>query len=906
MNNNGDKKEKDSTSGIEYDESWFADKWQQFIRAYRKTTFSYSTTYESDSEAEVEIDIEQEREIKRGYDIKQGHYYNYIIVDMFSTQSKTFVLDFRDLQNAISFGLGIEEVHVGTEKTITTEDLVSLENQVRNNPEATVRALKQAVYRIMKEAHHDYAMEIKDDFKARFKSAPDRIELSDITNKNIGKLYTFEGFVTAVDETTRLVYQKTMWQCKNNHTNEVHGQKKPFVCEYCNSHNLHLTNSVTDTYQEFRLQQRPDQTKDGRISVEREIVCIGSDIVNMVQGGDYVQISGIVKVRENTLSTGYRKKNTDVADFYIEASYIEKKPDDTMMILLDKDSLYLEDEVKTAVQPDTEDLGYQLLKMSVVPTVMGHDIEKEILLLQMASSDSRTFEDGTPHRGHICTLFCGSPSTAKSIMGRYVQKVHIRAIYPTGDGVSKAGLTAAVDTKTSPPRLYAGAYLMAKNGIVVIDELQALKDDILNVLLDAMEDAQTITITKAGIHRPLKADCASLHLCNPKTTAYWDDTKNIMENTGFKGNLLSRYDSIVVFRDIPDVETDTKIAEHWMKQFVRSTKDYERPKDVDFVTHRRKSPPTSSGLHSLPYMAMWLRYVRKTFHPTLKPDTEAYKIIQDFYLKMRKTDARFFAGSVPLEEEEESKQKIPSMTMRQLAALIRWAEASARAHHRNEVTVKDAEIACEIIRFCIVNSGFNPITKAAVATEIDANRANPQNAPVIKEIDIMRFRNLKNDRYYKESVRQFVKFETIVKNFGIGKCLYCKGKGIMTNVATARQKTCTECKGLGSSKLRFSMSDVEIALKAAGFTRSDVDYVADIFEKKGIIRRLPSGLYETVHEYDRTQGFGKIKLIDGTIEAIIDVDGHIRKAQEIADSLPEEERERINRKVQELSKRSDF
>jgi hypothetical protein len=290
----------------------------------------------------------------------------------------------------------------------------------------------------------------------------------------------------------------------------------------------------------------------------------------------------------------------------------------------------------------------------------------------------------------------------------------------------------------------------------------------------------------------------------------------------------------------------------------------------------------------------------------LEPYSEAYKVIQDFYLKMRKTDARWFAGSVDVSEEEEGKQKMPSITMRQLASLIRIAEASARAHHRNKVMVKDAEVACEIIRYCIVNSGFNPITKAAVATEIDAKKANPQNAPVVKEIDIMRFGNIKKDRFHKEAIRQFVKFEAVVKNFAIGKCLYCKGKGVMTNMATSVQKRCTECKGFGSSKLKFNLSDVEDALKHASFSRADVDYVADVFEKRNIIRRLPSGFYETVHDYNITEGISKVKLVDGTIETIIDVDGHIRKAQEIADSLPEEERERINRKVQELSKRTDF
>ena len=467
---------------------------------------------------------------------------------------------------------------------------------------------------------------------------------------------------------------------------------------------------------------------------------------------------------------------------------------------------------------------------------------------------------------------------------------------PTGKGITAAGLTATVDTKTSPPRLYAGAYLMAKNGIVVIDEMQALEDDILAVLLEACEDAQTITITKAGIHRPLKADCASLHLSNPKKTSYWDDTKNIMENTGFKANLLSRYDSVIVFRDIPDTQEDKEKAEHWMKTYGNSKRDYEMTHNTDRDKKLRfRSKGTKSGLHSLPYMAMWLRYVRKTFHPILKPDSEAYKIIQNFYLNFRKTDARWFAQAPT--DNNINAQKLPSITMRQLAALCRWAEASARAHHRNTVEAKDAEIACNIIKFSIMNSGFNPITKNAISVENE----NPMAIhPKITEIDIMRFAEMAKDRFYKESSRKFQRFEQTLIRRAINKCIYCKGTGETFDYG--EKENCNECGGFGCVNSEFQLSDIEDALHPAGFTKADVEYIAGIFEKRGLISKGKYNIYTVPNRYSFKNGIRGIKMIDADIEIVMDLDENMKKLEILHAGMSAADRQKLLEKIgQDLS-----
>ena len=259
-------KSSDSGQKHEHTDAWHSDKWEMFLRNYRRLYSKYQsidldlvTNKDEDNNVEIEldeadtksdssetmIDIQAEREIKKGYNPDLGYYYNYINVDMFAKQNKTLIFDYIDLQNGITFG--VNAITTGV-KTLNREDIEYIDEQLRTNPEAASNGLREAVYRIMKEAHYEYAMELKDEFKARFKNVPTKISLADITNKHIGRIYNFEGFVTAVDDATRLLYLTTNWACPNGHVTEVEGRNKPSQCKYCDKRYLEQVGGHTETY----------------------------------------------------------------------------------------------------------------------------------------------------------------------------------------------------------------------------------------------------------------------------------------------------------------------------------------------------------------------------------------------------------------------------------------------------------------------------------------------------------------------------------------------------------------------------------------------------------------------------------------------------------------------------------
>ena len=854
------------------------------------------------------LHVPENMEESEYYNGNLGYYYNYIAIDMYEKSSTTLIFDCNDLANAMEAGMGLilDKEEVAAKKTadeaISYSDLQSMDSQLYLHPDEATRALRQATYLIMKEVHHDYAMEIKDSFKARFRNCRTRVELPDINDQYMSRLVSVRGVVTEYDVKSSRIYYESAWQCGDKHFTVVQGRQKPSGCDFCSKRALSLVTDrlKTDSYQEFKIQQRNDKTKTGRMAVEFEVALIGADVQNSVLSGDYVNITGIVRVRDEKRTYNHQ---SDIAEFYIEASFVEKLPEDDILRLSEKDKAILREQVKEAVKPETEDMDFEKLWRSFSPTVFGHEIEKKAMTLVLVSSKSRKFDDGSVHRGPINCLFCGSPSTGKTVLSKYTQKVFHRAVAPTGDGLSKAGLTAAVDFRSGRAVLKPGAYVLANGGICIIDELNVIKSDIMSAMLEPMEDNQTVTIAKGGIYRVLDTKCASLHLCNPKGTTHWDDSKTIVENTGLHPPQLSRYDAIFVFRDVPDAVEDAKKFDHWMNMYGNS---------VTIKPHEDVEPTTEpisikrgrvGNLHSLPYMAFWRLYVTETFDAKIdtSPDSKPLQMLRKFYLEMRNMDMSRFVTLDEMEDQDEATvQRIPSITMRQTGSLIRWAEASANAHHRNVVTEKDAELAIEIVRYSILNSGFNQaLSKAGLV-----DYAQRSGSPKIPYMEIEKFAHRKRDRWHKESVRMFTTYEQQLKRYALGKCLTCRGKGYVITYHNMKedQEDCKVCGGYGSENLEFNLDHIKDNMKPRGFTQADFEYITDTYLKYRIIERNPrTGYHHLVKRYSITRGYGTVKFLEGIqAEDIINVEEAEQKAKELGEMTTEDEQAAIERTLKRL------
>ena len=114
---------------------------------------------------------------------------------------------------------------------------------------------------------------------------------------------------------------------------------------------------------------------------------------------------------------------------------------------------------------------------------------------------------------------------------------------------------------------------------------------------------------------------------------------------------------------------------------------------------RSKTVLTSDSIKSeisIPLMKKYIAYARQRVHPMLTES--AINEIKDFYVNLR--------NSTPSTSNEELLKPIP-ISARQLEALVRLAEASARARLSSVVKRDDARRAISLLKHCLMQVGFD-------------------------------------------------------------------------------------------------------------------------------------------------------------------------------------------------------
>jgi len=166
--------------------------------------------------------------------------------------------------------------------------------------------------------------------------------------------------------------------------------------------------------------------------------------------------------------------------------------------------------------------------------------------------------------------------------------------------------------------------------------------------------------------------------------------------------LINRFDLIFPIKDLPDGVKDEKLATH--------------------ILGLHQNPDSKKPEIPTDMLKKYIAYARQFVHPHLTP--EAIEEIKSFYLKMRMSGSE--GGGV---------QTIP-ISPRQLEALVRLAEASARMRLSDVVLKRDAKKAIELLEYCLLQVGLDKETGKIdidrIATGVGASQRN--NILIVKEI----------------------------------------------------------------------------------------------------------------------------------------------------------------------------
>jgi replicative DNA helicase Mcm len=272
-------------------------------------------------------------------------------------------------------------------------------------------------------------------------------------------------------------------------------------------------------------------------------------------------------------------------------------------------------------------------------------------------------------------LLIGDPGSGKSQLLKRISVVAPKARYVSGKGASGAGLTAAVvkDEFLGGWSLEAGALVLANQGICVIDELDKMGKDDRAAMHEALEQ-QTISISKANIQATLRSETTLLAAANPKMGRF-DPYEPIAKQIDLPNTLINRFDLIFPIKDMPDEDKDSKLASFILGLHQSEAVEQDIPKEL---------------------LRKYLAYAKQNIIPKLTD--EAMAEIKEYYMKMRSSgEGEGYYKSVPI-------------SARQLEALVRLAEASAKLRLSTIVEKEDAQKAVELLHYCLSQIGIDPET----------------------------------------------------------------------------------------------------------------------------------------------------------------------------------------------------
>lgn len=427
--------------------------------------------------------------------------------------------------------------------------------------------------------------------------------------------------------------------------------------------------TIYENFQRMTIQESPSDIGFGRVPRSKDVILL-EELCDICRPGDDIDLTG-------TYMNFYHGSLNIKAAYPIFSSVIVAN---NIIVLKDFNSEHslTEKDNEEIIQLSKDPYIFQRIVASICPSIFGHEHVKRAIALSLFGSNPTT-TDGSKVRGDIHVLIIGDPGTAKSQFLKFTAKVAPKAVYTSGQGVSGVGLTACVQlsAETKEWVLQAGAFVLANDGVCLIDEFDKISEIDRVSIHEAMEQ-QTISISKANIQATLRAECAVIAAGNPIQGLYRNHL-SFYKNVKFDEPLISRFDIICIVKDEIDDSNDRKLARFVAQSHIKNHRKVE-----DHHMDSLKALDTESAGRFEPIdqklLKKYIKYARSRHRLEVKNDIR--NIVTKAYLKMRSISSAISSTLI---------------TTRCVQSILRLAKAITRLHLRTRVTIDDAANAVKIV-----------------------------------------------------------------------------------------------------------------------------------------------------------------------------------------------------------------
>jgi replicative DNA helicase Mcm len=545
---------------------------------------------------------------------------------------------------------------------------LDLAQEMVENPEDTVRAGEISV--------QNEFPDVKE-FRLRIKNLPKTAQsmIRNIRSSHLGKFIQVTGIIRQKSD-VRPQVTSAKFECPSCGNTMTVLQldtkfREPTKCGCGRKGKFRLIGKEMIDAQKIVLEEAPEEL-EGSEQPKRLDIFLKADLVSPMSEkktnpGSKNIITGVLKEVPIIGKDGSKLTRFDLM---LEANSVEAVAEDFTELNITPEEII---EIKELSE---DPKLFKKLIGSVSPSIYGHDKVKEALILQLFGGVRKKKDDGSINRGDIHVLLIGDPGSGKSQMLKRISIVAPKSRYVSGKGASAAGLTASVvkDEFLRGYALEAGALVLTNRGICCIDELDKMSKEDTSAMHEALEQ-QTISINKANISATLRAETTVLAAANPKFGRF-DPYELIPKQIDLPATLINRFDLIFPIRDLPNKARDEKTADFILQLHQKASGG---EADIDTKTLKK-----------------YIAYARQNINPNLTD--QALEEIKEYYVKMRASG-----------EGDEGFKAIP-ISARQLEALIRLSEASARARLSDKVSKADARRAIDLVHYCLSQIGVDPET----------------------------------------------------------------------------------------------------------------------------------------------------------------------------------------------------
>ncbi|MBU2562532.1 MAG: minichromosome maintenance protein MCM [Nanoarchaeota archaeon] len=567
-----------------------------------------------------------------------------------------------------------------------------LSDEILSNPEEALRLIELAIEE----------SGLVSNVRVRLVNLPksQEIKIRNIRSRHLNEMIILEGIIRqASDVRPQVVNAK--FECPSCGTviSVLQMEKKfrePLRCSCGRRGGFRLISKEMVDTQRLVIEEASESLSGGE-QPKRINVFVKEDLVEpkmeeKTTPGSRVKVIGILKEVPVPLSTGGLSTRFELA--------IESNNVIPMEETFEELDINEEDE-RQILELAEDPKVFEKLTRSITPSVWGYEEIKKALVLQLFGGVKKTHADGQKNRGDMHILLIGDPGVAKSVTLGFMANISPKGRYVVGKSASGAGLTAIVvrDEYLRGWSLEAGAMVLAHKGLVCIDELEKMDPTDRSAMHEAMEQ-QTVTISKANVQATLKAETSVLAAANPKFGRF-DPYQPIAQQIDLPPTLINRFDIIFTLRDIPNREKDLRIATHVLQEHKKQGEDMTIHRDL---------------------FRKYVAYAKQRINPVLSD--EAIAEIKKFYIDLRNKPVA----------SESAMRPIP-ISARQLQALVRMSEASARLRLSKKVELEDARKAIELMKYYLMQVGYDYESKTFDIDRIGGKFSSSQRNKILSVRD---------------------------------------------------------------------------------------------------------------------------------------------------------------------------